>query len=129
MQLLSEIDVNDNEHAKNKLAKLAELHESIVNDVAKDTRAIKLEAECNELRDKYEMAQQNYMVTKEKYSKLKRDCYNHKDEIERVVVKYNKLKEKLNEMKEIREENQELKEELMLFKKYNKFNTHNQKLS
>jgi len=27
--------------------------------VAKDTRAIKLEAECNELKDKCEMAQQN----------------------------------------------------------------------
>lgn len=117
MQLLSEIDVNDSEHNKTKLAKLAELHESIVNDVAKDTRAIKLEAECNELRDKYEQAQQNYITIKEKYSKLKRDCYNHKDEIERVVVKYNKLKEKFNEMKEIREENIALKEELMILKK------------
>jgi hypothetical protein len=42
MQLLSEIDVNDNEHAKNKLDKLAELKESIVNDLAKDTCAIEL---------------------------------------------------------------------------------------
>jgi len=57
MQLLSEIEVND--VSKPKLAKLAELHESIVNDVAKDTRAIKLEAECNELRDKLEIAHQN----------------------------------------------------------------------
>lgn len=64
MQLLSEIEVND--ISKPKLAKLAELHESIVNDVAKDTRAIKLEAECNELKDKLEIAHQNYSVTKEK---------------------------------------------------------------
>jgi len=64
MQLLSEIEVN--EISKPKLAKLAEMHEYIVNDVAKDTRAIKLEAECNELRDKLEIVTQNYNITKEK---------------------------------------------------------------
>jgi len=123
MQLLSKIET-PNENVKNQLAKLAELHENIVNDVAKDTRAIKLEAECNEFKDKLEIKENEFINIKQKYSKLKRDCYDQRQEVDKLITKYNKLKDKLTNMKDVTNENNLLKEEIKKLKN-EKFNVNN----